>query len=499
MPSPRRVLRGSAAGVLAALLIAGCTPTIPEPTLPSESAPTVRPFTVATAEVPRTHDPAAAVTDADAIVALNVFSRLMVVHPDGAELKPDLATDCLYTSPITYRCEIPQGLTFHNGHELTADDVKFSIERAYRLSVRGSSARLLDALERVEVVDEQTVDFVLKWADTQFGYALATPAAGIVDAELYDPDVVRPNEGQAVGSGPYQLVTTADDHLVFEKFADYRGALTGGLDTVELRFVADSAEAEALMATDAGPDVVWRSLGRAARDRLAEEARRTPSSNDTPRYTSMSLPESRMVRLVFNPASTWRGDPLIRSALALALQPDRSTASLVPPGVPGSSASFAVGGNPEVPAIPGQRLRLTLGYASSAPDLRDTAGLLRDRLEARGGLSVQLVPDAADADLLLVDAAAWVNTAHGWLQAYTDDPLPESAATVQDLVRAARETTDATQRSTLLAQVQAQAASDLIVLPVSLGGETIYLAEGVRFEGRPFGPGWQLGLWSMRR
>ena len=50
-----------------------------------------------------------------------------------------------------------------------------------------------------------------------------------------------------------------------------------------------------------------------------------------------------------------------------------------------------------------------------------------------------------------------------------------------------------------LVDVRNQAASDLIVLPVSLGGETIYLAEGVRFEGRPFGPGWQLGLWSIRR
>ena len=486
------------AGVLGALLVVGCTQAAPVPPPPEQTA-AERPFTVVTAERPRTHDPAAAVTDADAIVAINVFSRLMVVHPDGAELKPDLATDCLFTSATTYRCEIPAGLTFHNGHELTADDVKFSIERAYRLSVRASSARLLDALERVEVVDPQTVDFELKWADTQFGYALATPAAGIVDAELYDPDAVRPNEGQAIGSGPYQLVTTADDHLVFEKFAGYRGALSGGMDAITLRFVADSAEAEAMMAGDEPPDVVWRSLGRAARERLAEAARRTPASDDGSTYTSLALPESRMVRLMFNPASVWRGDELIRGVLASALQPDRSTASLVPPGVPGSSPSFAVGGNPEVSAIPGQRLRLTLGYASSAPDLRDTAGLLRDRLEARGGLSVQLVPDAMDADLILVDAAAWVNTAHGWLQAYTDDPLPESAATVQRLVRTSRETTDAAERAVLLAELQAQAAADLTVLPVSVGSETIYLGKGVSLQGRPYGPGWQLGFWSMRR
>ena len=96
----------------------------------------------------------------------------MVVHAEQGELKPDLATDCLYTSAAVYECDLPRGLTFHNGHALTSSDVKFSIERAYRLGVRQSSVPLLDSLQRVDVVDELTVRFTLRWADTQFGYAL---------------------------------------------------------------------------------------------------------------------------------------------------------------------------------------------------------------------------------------------------------------------------------------------------------------------------------------
>ncbi len=489
-------MRSLAAVLVAVLTLTGCVQTpAPAPTPTTDSPTPDTTFRIVTTEKPATFDPAAATTSADAIVALNVFSRLMLVHPDDPTPKPDLATDCLYTSPTIYRCELPAGLVFHNGHALTSSDVKFSIERAYRLSVPHSSIRLFDALERVDVVDDRTVDFVLKWEDSQFGYALATPAAGIVDEELYDPDAVRPNEGQAIGSGPYQLVTTADDHLVFDRFTDYKGGLTGEIDAIELSFVADSAAAEAAMA-DGSASAVWRSLTTAARQRVAAEARATPAPEVV--YTPVELADSRVQRLVFNPASAWRGDPTIRSAVALALQPDRSLASLVPPAVTDASASFAVGGNPEVPQIPGQRLRLTLSYDSAVPDQRDVAGMVRDRLESYAGMSVQLTPDTPEADLLLSERSAWVNTAFGWLQPYVDDPLPGSAAKVQELVEAARSTTDAAQRTALLAEVQAQAAADLTVLPLSLASQTLYLRDGVTLQGYPFGPGWQLGLWSFR-
>lgn len=90
----------------------------------------------------------------------------MVVHPEKAELKPDLATDCLYTSATTYTCDLPAGLTFHNGHALTASDVKFSIERAYRLWTPRSSIRLFDSLARVEVTGDTKVTFHLNYADS---------------------------------------------------------------------------------------------------------------------------------------------------------------------------------------------------------------------------------------------------------------------------------------------------------------------------------------------
>lgn len=486
----------AAAALIGALVTAGCTSESPDPSpTPSESA-APRPFTVTTTQAPARFDPAATSTAADALVALNTFSRLMVVHPEGADLKPDLARDCLYTSSTTYQCDLPPGLTFHNGHPLTASDVKFSIERAYRLSVPGTSVTLFDSLERVEVVDELTVRFSLKYADTQFGYALATPAAAIVDEELYDPDALRPNEAQVVGSGPYALVTTASDHLVFERFEKYRGALTGEIDTVKVQFIPDSAAAEQAIA-EGTTDVVWRSLAPAALERLSAEMAANKGATKSG-FTRAWMPPVRMQRLVFQESSPHRENPAVRRAVAAALQGDRSVASIVPPSVTGSVDSFAAGGTAEVPGLGGQRLRLTLSYDTRAPGQRDMASLLRDRLEERAGMSVQLVPDAGDADLRLTDEPAWVNTAFGWLQAYVDNALPGSRAKLADLVHRARETPDADTREALLAEIQQQAAVDLTLLPHSLGNETLLLGPGTSLQGQPFGPAWQLGLWSLR-
>ena len=488
--------RASAAAVLATLLLAGCTPT-PAPPATTPTATPPEPLTVVTTQVPRTWDPAGATTGADAIVALGVFSRLMVVWPEESELKPDLATDCLFRSARVYECELPPELTFHNGHALTASDVKFSIDRAYRLGVDGTSVSLLGALSRVEVVDDVTVRFSLAWADSQFGYALATPAASIVDEELYDPDTLRPTEGLPVGSGPYRLVTAAERELVFEPFEEYLGALGPGPRPVRLSLAADSAAAEQAIA-DGNAHAVWGGLMPSALERLDAEVAQSTGGRTKAGFARAAAEPVRVQRLLWNPdsAAVRRSD--LRRVVSLSLQADRTLASVAPSGVTDVVRAFPTGGNPEVPAIKGARPKLTLSYASDGPGQADLARLLRDRLETNGGLSVLLQPDAPGADLRLSDDPAWVNTAWGWLQAYLDHPLPGSEGKLAELSRKARESTDPDVRTSLLAEIQQQAAADLTVLPVSQGVRSVFLADGVNQVEHPFGPAYQFGLWSLR-
>ena len=207
--SSRRPVRVAAlvALVLAvAAPLAGCRVPSQTPTpTPSTPGATPRPFTVMSTDPIRVTDPAA-ITDTDStVIAQNVFQRLMTADPGGSVLKPDAARDCLFTAATTYSCTLNEKLQFHNGHPLTSSDVKFSIERATRLDVPGSSASLLSSLRRIDTPDDRTVRFLLSRPDTQFGWGLASSAASLVDEEVYNADRVHEPTDPVVGSGPFQL------------------------------------------------------------------------------------------------------------------------------------------------------------------------------------------------------------------------------------------------------------------------------------------------------
>lgn len=485
-----------AVGLGIAVSLVACTPApVPEPEPTASNEPS---FTVVTTEAPTTLDPAGVTSQADAVVALATFRRLMVVHPQLSELKPDLALDCLFTSPVVYECALPKDLKFANGHALTGSDVAFSIQRAHRLAPTQETAGLFDSLLRVETEGDEIVRFTLRWADPEFGYALASPTASIVDEELYDPDALRPSDALPEGSGPFRMVTIGDGEFGFEKYAGYFGPQPAGVKTLDLQVVADSAAAEQAIADNAA-GAVWRSLSSSALERLkaTSDAGGATSGGFTPVAADQSA--VRVTRLMWNPSSKARKNAELRRAVALSLQADRTLGSLVPTGTPGSAATFATGGSPAVPSPGGDRIRLKLGFAHNVPGIDDEARRIRDRIEDGAGVSVHLVADDPEPDLYLTDEPALVNTAVNWLRPYLENPLPDSAGKLNGLMRQLRGENDSEKRIALLEEIQQQAALDLTVLPVSQGVQALFLGPGVTIKPQPYGPGFQLGLWSFGR
>lgn len=488
---------GLAAG-LALAVLTGCTPVAPVPPSrePSPSpSPSARPFTVSTSGPIRTADPAVALADTDALIATSIYQRLMHVQSDTGELKPDAATDCIFSSETVYECTLPPTLTFHNGDALTSSDVRFSIQRALRLDVSGTAVSLLDSLVRISVPDPQTIRFHLAYADNRFGFGLASLAASIIDEETFDPDTGLPLEALPIGSGPYRIDAIGPEAVEFSKFAEYAGPLAGALEKIRLQHVADSVAAETAIA-DGTTDVVWRSLDPPALERLATEIASSPDHTTATGFTRWGLDGTRITRLMWSMDSAHRTDANLRAGVALALQPDRTLASLVPVGVEGHLASFPVGGRPTLPPIDGKRITLTLRYEPSAPGHADAASLLRARIEELDRVSVRLVTEGA-SDLVLTDFPAWVPNAGGWLQAYLDHPLPGSADKLAELDRRAR-TTSGDARVVALGELQKQAAADATVLPVSQSDGILMLGRGVTLAGLPIGSSGQLGLWGLR-
>jgi peptide/nickel transport system substrate-binding protein len=488
--------RGVLAGVAVLLLLGGCRTPGERPAPPTPTASTPRPFTVMSTDQIRVTDPAAITDAASTVLALNVFQRLMTADPGGSVLKPDAARDCLFTSSTNYTCTLNENLAFHNGHPLTSSDVKFSIERAARLNVPGSSAVALSSLRRIQTPDQRTVRFVLSRVDTQFGWALASPAASIVDEEIYSADRVQDLDDPIVGSGPFVVNKYTGNQLQLSRYGDYVGRNPAQLRDLVYRSVADSPTIEDAM-TKGAVDVVWRGLDTPAVTRYSQQIGQDPNHETINGFTQNVLGGARVLQLEWSPTSPMRSNKALRQAIAVALQRDRTSDSIVPNGVVGHTAAFPLGGKAKPKVTWKSRINLTLGFDVSMPNGQDLATQIRGRLEDTGGLSVQLRPGDLHADLNLVDRKAWTATALAWLQPYLDAPLPAVASTVQTIETEFRATTDADTASNQLAALQGQAAVDLIVLPISQSDEHVYVRRGVEMSGGSYGPGMQLGFFGI--
>jgi len=122
---------------------------------------------------------------------------------------------------LTYEFKLREGLKFHNGDPVTADDVKFSF-----LRYRGASAKLLhDRVKSVDVVDPLRVRFVLHspWPDFLVFYATpATGAAWVVPKKYIEKVGEDGFRRQPVGLGPYRFVSAKPGiELVLEANEQY--------------------------------------------------------------------------------------------------------------------------------------------------------------------------------------------------------------------------------------------------------------------------------------
>jgi len=174
-------------------------------------------ITVAVLSSPNSLDPRIGSDETSQRVHQLVFDYLLALD-EKLRVTGGLATHWEQPNPVTYLVYLRQGVRFHDGHELTADDVVHTfgsfIDPAF-VSPRKGAYRMLD---RVEAVDPYTVRFTLKEPFGSFPIQLVMPVVPKgAGAELRD----RP-----IGTGPYKFVSLAvDDNVTLESFPEYyRGA-----------------------------------------------------------------------------------------------------------------------------------------------------------------------------------------------------------------------------------------------------------------------------------
>ena len=115
---------------------------------------------------------------------------------------------------------IRQGMKFHNGADVTADDVVYSISRCAGLLDDGSytAASTLKSVVSVEKTGEYEVTVTLNAANAEFLAYLATTNAAIIPAD-YNEQATAP-----VGTGPFKFVSRSpQENFVMERFDEYWG------------------------------------------------------------------------------------------------------------------------------------------------------------------------------------------------------------------------------------------------------------------------------------
>ena len=92
-------------------------------------------------------------------IAWHVFDALVMMNPDS-QLIPGLAESWKAVSPTSWEFKLRKGVKFHDGADLTADDVAFTIDRVAKVpNSPGPFTIYTKAIQRVEVIDPSTVRF----------------------------------------------------------------------------------------------------------------------------------------------------------------------------------------------------------------------------------------------------------------------------------------------------------------------------------------------------
>lgn len=194
-----------------------------------------------------TLDPHAPITNPDIARVSNLFEPLLFWDNDY-KLAPALAESVTPSKDATeWTINLRQGVTFHNGKTMTADDVIFTLNRvagggdpAKATSAGGILATVID-FSKTKAADANTVKLMLKQPYAIIDMLLAEYTLGIIPADF---DVKNP-----VGTGAFKYESfTPGKSSVFKKYADYWGD-AAKVDTLNIQdFADDQAKVNALLA-----------------------------------------------------------------------------------------------------------------------------------------------------------------------------------------------------------------------------------------------------------
>jgi ABC-type transport system substrate-binding protein len=166
------------------------------------------------------------------LVALSPDLRVVPWLAERWEVSPDGKVYTFY---------LKRGVRFHDGKELTADDVVFT----YEFGIRNKAARFIGTVseltERIEKVDDYTVRFVLKSPSVFFLTSLATSYQFIAPKHIWADKNVTWANPNPIGTGPFKFVSRVPgESIVLERNENYHIPGTPKIARIVVRVIPEA-------------------------------------------------------------------------------------------------------------------------------------------------------------------------------------------------------------------------------------------------------------------
>ena len=174
---------------------------------------------VALDSTPTSLDPQTGDTVANKIIWNCTHESLLGIDPEKNVVVPELAKDYeISEDGLTYTFHLNEGIKFHNGETLTANDVVYTYTRAFDMP---DVAARLGNLESITAVDETTVEMKLKAVNQDWAFICADQLFSILSEKACTEDEAN---GAAIGTGPFfSTLYSQNEKVSLERFEDYWG------------------------------------------------------------------------------------------------------------------------------------------------------------------------------------------------------------------------------------------------------------------------------------
>lgn len=176
-------------------------------------------------------DPHKAVAAGTKEVLFNIYEGLVKPDKDGNLVEAVASEYAISDDAKVYTFTLRDGVKFHNGNAVTAEDVKYSIDRCADTSNGDPLVSAYSIIESVNILDDKTVEIRLTESNTEF---LAYMTTAVIPKDYADLETAP------VGTGPFKYVSRSpQENVILEKNENYWGE-KAHLDKVEFKVVADA-------------------------------------------------------------------------------------------------------------------------------------------------------------------------------------------------------------------------------------------------------------------